>query len=169
MEFVMNHTEKLLLETRASIVDPFWSNSKFEFTRSLSSKQKGTFGEKLVSAALKDLGLNISKRYSSDHDIVVEDFSAEVKMSTAWNNKLDDFKWQQIRNQDYDLIFFLGINPNDFTVWWATKNQLIENVIGKDEYRQHAGKDGHQELYWITGYKDWFNELSDLKSVISSL
>ena len=150
-------------------MSPFWLGSKFEFTRSISSKQKGSFGEKFVAAVMKDMGFDVSRRYSSDHDIVVNGMSAEVKMSTAWDNKKDAFKWQQIRNQDYKLIFFLGINPNDFTIWWATKDQLNEKVIGKDEYRQHAGKDGNQELYWISCRQEWFNDLSELKSVIGKL
>lgn len=147
-----------------------WKDSIFECFNSINSpKSKGSQGEKLVKQFMEKQGHKIegritsSKRKSSDYDCIIDGMFVEVKTSSTWGDVLDNFTWQQIRNQDYDRIVFVAINPNDVTFYWATKDDLKEHIFGRDEYRQHAGKDGKQELYWIQGVKNmpWFRDIKD--------
>ena len=145
-----------------------WVGSKHEYIHSLKSRSMGAVGESIVKALLEDEGFVLTKRTSTDHDFIVDGLTAEVKLSTSWDNTNDNFKWQQIRSQqNYDIIFFLGINPNDYKLWWIDKGYLREYFFGLDRNRQHAGKDGNQELYWIAKEQSWFRDISELRSYIN--
>jgi hypothetical protein len=139
-----------------------WEGSKFQSFRNIPSpKSKGSQGEKLVAQLLENLGHKVTKPLSSDYDRVINGHKVEIKVSTTWNEQLNNWTWQQIRDQDYDRIIFVGINPDEIYVWWATKGDIFEHILGNDRKRQHAGKDGGQELYWIQGAarQDWFRDL----------
>ena len=140
-----------------------WEDSKFQSFRNIPSpKSKGSQGEKLVQQLMQSLGHKVTKPLNSDHDRVIGGYKTEIKVSTTWNEVLNNWTWQQIRDQDYDRIIFVGINPDEIFVWWATKEDLYQNIIGNDSKRQHAGKDGGQELYWIQGSakQTWFRDLA---------
>lgn len=140
-----------------------WEGSKFQSFRNIPSpKSKGAQGERMVQQVMEALGHRVERPTSSEHDRIIDGWKTEIKVSTTWNETLDNWTWQQIREQDYDRIIFVGINPNDVSIWWATKEDLRQFVLGRDEMRQHAGKDGGQELYWIqgSGVKPWFREMN---------
>jgi len=89
----------------------------------------------------------------------------EVKTSLAWGGVDNQFTWQQIRTlQDYDRVVFVGINPDSLQMWWAGKQDILDNLAGQDRYRQHGGKSGKQDLYWIRNeVPTWFKEMSTWK------
>ena len=140
-----------------------WEGSKFQSFRNIPSpKSKGAQGEKLVQQLMETLGHKVTRPENSDHDRIISNHKTEIKVSTTWNEELNNFTWQQIRDQDYERIIFVGINPNDISVWWATKDDLREYVLGQDSKRQHAGKDGEQDLYWIqaSAGETWFRTMN---------
>ena len=161
-----------------------WDGSLFELWNKISSpKRKGAEGEKLAADILEKLGAQVlrdkngkhckPKGSTSDFDIYVDNHKVEVKCSSAWAKtgrepEDNSFRWQQIRSlQEYDRVVFIGINPNELHMWWCTKEDLKNNIFGKDKHRQHAGKDGKQELYWIKvdgkiipKIPSWFREMS---------
>lgn len=139
-----------------------WKHSLFECFHDIPSpRSKGAEGEKLVEEFMSSLGHTVIRAKSSDYDRVISGYKTEIKTSTTWNGTKDKFTWQQIRNQDYDRIIFLGINPNDINLYWATKQDLVKNVFSIDSFRQHAGKNGKQELYWLQGINklSWFRNI----------
>jgi hypothetical protein len=140
-----------------------WEGSKFQTFRNIPSpKSKGSQGEKLVEQLMKSLDHKVTKPLNSDHDRVINGHKTEIKVSTTWNELLNNWTWNQIRgNQDYDRIIFVGVNPNSIHIWWATKEDICKHIIDNDSKRQHAGKDGGQEIYWIqgSGKQDWFRDL----------
>jgi hypothetical protein len=153
----------------------YWDGSLFApFRQISSSRKKGAVGELMVAQLMTSLGHKVP--YNSkgkpkkilpynnvtDYDIEVDGYKVEVKTSSAWNETDYDFKFQQIRNQDYDRIIFQGLNNNNAKVWWATKGDLAKHIFGRDEYRQHGGKSGKQELYWIKttdSIPSWFRDI----------
>jgi hypothetical protein len=140
-----------------------WEESKFQSFRNIPSpKSKGSQGEKLVEQLMQSLGHKVTKPQNSDHDRTINGHKVEIKVSTTWNEQLNNWTWQQIRDQDYDRIIFVGINPNEIFIWWATKDDIRQHILGNNSKRQHAGKDGGQELYWIqgSGKQSWFRDLS---------
>lgn len=139
-----------------------WDGSTFELIRTISSpRAKGAIGEKLTSDVMTHLGHVVTKPSNSGHDRIIDGYKTEIKLSTTWDNRLDTFTWQQIRNQDYDRIIFIGVNPYDISFYWAEKSDLVTHIFGNDHYRQHAGKNGGQDLYWIQAIKrlPWFRDI----------
>jgi len=156
-------------------IPTIWDDSKFEQFRQFHSSRKGAQGEQFVADILESMGYAVHRSKkgkacrpaggSSDYDLLVNDLRVEVKASTAWDENPNNFKWQQIRNQQYDRIVFMGVNPNEAWMWWASKLDLEAHIFGRDEYRQHAGKDGNQELYWIASNDNipvpaWFRTIN---------
>lgn len=151
----------------------FWRDSTFESFYLMSSpKGKGARGERLAAEIMEKLDHTVLRKKNgklarlegdADHDIVVDGYRTEVKLSLTWDGMPDRFTWQQIRSlQDYDRIMFIGMNPDEVNVWWATKKDLEDNIFGKSCYRQHGGKDGKQELYWIKNeIPSWFRNIEE--------
>lgn len=141
--------------------ETIWKNSHFRYFRDMSSKSKGAEGEKLVHQFMEKLGHIVSRAKNSDFDRYISGHKTEIKVSTSWDEVEDKFTWQQIRNQEYDRIVFVAINPNDVKFYWASKADLKKYVFDKDEYRQHSGKNGGQELYWLQGVSKmpWFRDI----------
>ena len=162
------------LKEKVKAVD-FWKGSLYESFFLMSSRAKGARGERLVAEVMETLGHDILRKKNgklarlngnADHDIVVSGHRTEVKLSLPWDATLDRFTWQQIRSlQEYDRIIFIGINPNEVKMWWATKKDLERNVFGKPWYRQHGGKDGKQDIYWIKtethGFPSWLRNIEE--------
>ena len=160
------------LQEKSSSYDA-WKGSIYEsFYLMASPKSKGSRGERLAAEVMEECGHSILRKKNGklariqgdpDHDIVVDGYRTEVKLSLTWEGIPDRFTWQQIRSlQNYDRIIFIGMNPNETNMWWATKKDLEDNIFGKSCYRQHGGKDGKQELYWIKNdIPTWFREVKD--------
>ena len=154
----------------------YWDGSLFApFRQISSSRTKGAKGELMVAQLMSSLGHKVPYNNkgkpkktlpfinATDYDIEVDGYKVEVKTSTAWNETDNDFKFQQIRNQDYDRIVFQGLNNNNAKVWWATKDDVVKHLFNDNKYRQHGGKDGGQELYWIgtiDGVPKWFRDIA---------
>lgn len=150
-----------------------WKDSKFESFYLMSSpKAKGARGERLAADILENLGHKVPRnrlgrpvreKGDSDHDIVANGHRIEVKLSLTWGDNENCFTWQQIRpSQGYDRIVFIGINPNSVQMWWASKDDINKHIQGHDSYRQHGGKDGQQDLYWIRNeVPTWFRSLKE--------
>lgn len=150
-----------------------WRDSKFSsFWLMPSPKAKGSRGERLAADILENLGHKvlrnpkgrpIRRKGDSDHDIVVNEHRTEVKTSLTWGEEQNCFTWQQIRPfQEYDRIVFIGVNPNDAHAWWATKEDVLQHLANVDSYRQHGGKNGGQELYWIKNeIPTWFRSIEE--------
>jgi hypothetical protein len=153
----------------------FWRDTLYEsFFLMSSPKAKGARGERLAAEIMETLGHDILRKKNgkparldgdADHDIVVGGYRTEVKLSLTWDGQPDRFTWQQIRSlQDYDRIILIGVNPDEVKMWWATKKDLEQNIFGKSCYRQHGGKNGKQELYWIKNeIPSWFRPIGEWK------
>ena len=153
-----------------------WKDSLFESFYLMSSpKAKGSRGERLAAEIMETLDHDVLRNKKngkparlagdSDHDIVVEGYRTEVKLRLTWGDEIDKFTWQQIRSrQVYERIIFIAINPEELKMWWATKEDLEYNIFGKSCYRQHGGKKGKQDLYWIhskDGIPAWFRPIEE--------
>ena len=164
---------KTLQEKNAGL--DFWRGTLYEsFFLMSSPAAKGSRGERLAAEVMEALGHDILRKKNGkldrldgdrDHDIVVDNYRTEVKLSLTWGPVANNFCWQQIRSlQDYDRIIFIGMNPQEVKMWWATKKDLEDNIFGKSCYRQHGGKDGKQELYWIRDeVPSWFRPIEEWK------
>ena len=104
--------------------DP-WIGSPFEWILRVPSRTKGAIGEALVAGWAATKGFDVVRSRNSDADRVINGQRIEIKMSSLW--KSGGFKFQQIRDQDYDFCLCIGISPKGYssertwTVWspWA--------------------------------------------------
>ena len=114
--------------------DP-WRDSPFGWMKTRPSRQVGAIGERLVAAWCAAKDFDVVKSPDSEADRLIEGRRAEIKFSTLW--KSGGYKFQQIRDQNYDFVFALGISPFDAHAWVIPKAVLKRHVIG--HMGQHTG------------------------------
>lgn len=148
-----------------------WAGSPFEWILNVPSRTKGAVGEKLVAgwAATKDF--DVTKPPSSQADRVVNGHRIEIKFSTLW--RTGGYKFQQIRDQNYDYCLCLGLSPFDAHAWLLPKSVLKEYVIG--HMGQHTGASGADTAWlgfqagdpyeWMAPYGD---RLADVAALMQS-
>lgn len=152
-----------------SVASDPWEGSPFAWILKTPSRTKGAIGEKLVSAwcALKEF--DVIKSRNTEADRIIEGHKVEIKLSTLWAG--GGFKFQQIRDQDYDYCFCLGLSPFNANGWFIPKSALREWVIGHTG--QHTGAAG-TDTAWLGFQADsppsWLSShggsLSDLRVAI---
>lgn len=126
--------------------DPAWLTSPFGWIKTRPSRQVGTIGEKLVAGWLAAKGFNVIRSPDSDADRIVENKRVEIKFSTLWRS--GTYKFQQLRDQNYDLAICLGVSPFDAHAWILTKDQ-IRQQWGTGLPFQHGGSVG-RDTVWLT-------------------
>lgn len=132
-------------ELRPQFIDDHrqWAGSPFEWVKGgIASRTKGMVGELIVAEFLSRNNFTVGKSPDSDADIVVNNWRAEVKLSTLWRG--GNYQFQQIRNQNYDILFCLGISPHSVHAW-VTEKAAIE---WDDIANQHGGRAG-SDTWWI--------------------
>jgi hypothetical protein len=153
-----------------------WIGSPFAWIKTRPSRQVGAIGEKLVSGWLAARGFNVSRSGDSDADRIIENKRVEIKFSTLWANS--GYKFQQLRDQNYDLVVCLGISPFDAHCWVLPKGDVIR--LWKHDHLisgQHAGQGGADTAWidvrpddvpheWLTSYG---GSMSNAIKVISRL
>lgn len=122
-----------------------WAGSPFAWIKQRPSRQVGKIGEQLVSGWCAAKGLSVGPSGDTDADKVIQGQRVEIKFSTLWKNGL--FKFQQIRDQDYEILICLGLAPFDARCWVIPKPVLYDFVIGHTP--QHTGAGG-TETFWIS-------------------
>lgn len=137
-----------------------WADSPFGWLRiGPSSRQKGTIGEKLVSDYLACKGFDVSRSPDSEADRIVGGKRVEIKMSTLWEKGF--YRFQQLRDQNYDFAICLGLSPFDAHCWVLPKEILIERMKTGDIPHQHGGAEG-RDTAWLTvnpeAVPEWLNE-----------
>lgn len=154
--------QTLLEEYKEVILRDPYRGGPNEWFKNLSSKRKGKAGELMVGVSLETMGVEVcsskqarqdklvdSSVKLSDYDLYLPShkFRVEVKTSTMWGDG-KNFTFQQIRDQDYDLIIFQFILPEEVKLFYCTKEDAV-NYIMIDGHGQHGGGEA-TETFWIT-------------------
>jgi hypothetical protein len=141
----------LLAKAAACIKEEFedesdpWEGSPFAWVISLPAGSKGKLGKRLIYQWAALNGLSVDRCLDSNADMLINGHRIEVKFSTLWKGGI--YKFQQIRDQDYEYSICLGISPFEAHCWVISKPILKTYVIG--HLGQHTGNDG-KETAWIT-------------------
>lgn len=121
-----------------------WKNSPFQWIKGgISSSQKGKVGKEIVWKFLEEYGFLLDKPPNHDSDFVVAGKRVEVKLSTLWEG--GHYTFQQIRNQDYDILFCLGLSPTSAHAYVAKKSEIVWHKLA----HQHSGARG-RDTWWIS-------------------
>jgi len=125
----------------AAAGDDPWSTSPYKWLRELQSRTRGKAGEQIIAGWLASEGFTVGKPSSSNSDRSVELTQVEIKLSTQWDS--GEFRFQQIRDQDYRFVILLGVMPQELKVWILPKKVAL-----KYSTPQHTGKGG-AETRWL--------------------
>lgn len=148
-----------------------WEGSPFEWLLAVAPGTRGKVGRELVAQWATRSGFRV-ERFSDDnqHYLQIGDFVVQVKMSMLWKSGI--YRFQQIRDRNYDYCLCLGISPQDIHMWLIPKDALYDHVIGVRG--QHTGSDS-VETYWFDAGPDaaehWLepfgNQLSDVREALA--
>jgi hypothetical protein len=122
-----------------------WQDSPFSWVLNLPAGSKGKLGKHLVYQWCAVKGLSVDRSPDSEADMLINGHRVEIKFSTLW--KAGIYKFQQIRDQDYEYSVCLGISPFEAHCWVISKSILKQHVIG--HLGQHTGSGG-QETAWFS-------------------
>lgn len=127
--------------------DDSWNGSPFAWIKNRPSRQIGAIGEKLVDDWLATQNFNVTRSPDSDADRVVEGKRVEIKFSTLWKSGL--YKFQQLRDQEYDFAVCLGISPFNVHCWVLEKNEILMQWRELGNLKsQHGGESG-TDTCWL--------------------
>jgi hypothetical protein len=157
-------TEDVSKEYAASLEG--WSGSPFAWILTLPSRARGAAGEKIVDAWLTGNGFDVRRAKHSGCDRIVNGINIEIKFSTLW--KSGGYKFQQMRDQDYESVFCLGISPTNVHAWLIPKAIAWSRAIP-----QHGGSVG-TDTKWLGFQADnppsWMSQYGgSLQGVLSVL
>ena len=122
-----------------------WKGSPFEWVLTLPSGSKGKLGKRLIYQWCALKGLSIDSSPDPEADMLINGHRVEIKFSTMWKTGI--YKFQQIRDQNYEYSVCLGISPFEAHCWVISKAILRRFVIG--HLGQHTGAAG-QDTAWFS-------------------
>lgn len=139
-----------------SNVNLAWKESPFAWIKSLPSKTVGKVGEQIIERWCISHNFEVRSSPDSEADRIINGLRVEIKFSTLWKSGI--YKFQQLRNQAYDVVICLGISPFNAHCWVLSKNLVLEKWESGEISSQHGGRSG-QDTAWIevnpNNIQDW--------------
>lgn len=136
------------LEADYTSDDVGWAGSPFAWIKTRPSRQVGAIGEKLVAGWLAARDFNVLRSPDSDADRIIESKRVEIKFSTLWKN--GGYKFQQLRDQNYEFAICLGLSPFDAHCWVLPKPVILDQWRnGRGLQSQHGGAGG-SDTAWLS-------------------
>lgn len=124
-----------------------WEGSPFGWIKRRPSRQVGAIGEKLVSGWLAARDFDVCRSPDAEADRVVNGTRVEVKFSTLWQN--GTYRFQQLRDQNYELAVCLGVSPFKAHCWVVPKSEILRRwAAGDGIVPQHRGARG-SDTAWL--------------------
>jgi len=163
---VVNTKYYNIAKTKNEKIINFWGGTSLYYVHALSSKSKGSILENIVIELCENyFNLVVEKRKNSSHDVIIDGYETEIKSSMTWDNRPNNWVWQQIRRkQKYDRIIFMGCNPEEVYLWWADKNDLNNKVFPVElKLGQHGGGEAN-DTFWVSAdgihnIPEWFKTM----------
>lgn len=147
-----------------------WRGSPFQWIRTRPSRQVGAIGEALVAGWCAAKGFDVARSPDLQADRVVQGHRVEIKCSTLWTDN-HIYKFQQIRDQEYEFCFCLGISPFDAHAWLIPKAVLRRNRPPA-LVPQHGGATG-RDTKWLSftaaAPPDWLRPYGGSLSSVADL
>ena len=115
------------LEDDLSPEDAAWLGSPFNWIREHSSGTKGAIGRDLASSILGEISSPVTR------DGLVLEVAGKrirVKFSMAWD--LASFRFQQVRDEDFDFVFCLGLYPDAAFGWFIPKDEFYVDGVWQE-------------------------------------
>lgn len=144
--------------------DP-WIGTPYERYRYMDNKQKGEYGERLVSLLFETLGSKVERAITSTacYDRLIDGMKVEIKFSLAHTDnknmriKPDCFTMNHVAvGKDWDRLVFVGVNPTTHKnrEVFMTKEMFVAALESGEFFSsQQGGKNGGNDDYMIAGPK----------------
>ena len=114
-----------------------WTGSPFAWMQSRPSGQKGVIFKKLVAGWCAGKGLNAYRLPGKEATLLVEGLRIQIKGSFLW--KAGTYRFQQFRDQNYDLVICLGLSPFAAHCWAIPKSEIMSAWEDGEIRTQHMG------------------------------
>jgi len=143
-------------------IDP-WSKTLFQGYVFMDPKQKGEFGENLVSRYMTHLGFTVESRTNSGHDRLINGIPTEIKFSLTQKNKTGGvhdhcFMINHISlHKRWERLIFMGIDHKQTIHFiWFSKLQFKQYLSNTKErncvfQRQQGGASLKNDDYLCGG------------------
>jgi hypothetical protein len=138
---IANIAKDLETENLPIGIDP-WISSPFAWITKLPSAQRGKIGKQIITKYFANKGAYVN---FNNNDCIINGHRVAIKFSTQWQN--GTYKFQQIRDEDYDHLICIGISPFNAHCWIIPKPTLYQYTIRHTG--QHTGINA-TETAWIT-------------------
>lgn len=136
------------LEADYTSDDVAWTGSPFAWIKTRPSRQVGAIGEKLIAGWLAARDFNVVRSPDSEADRIIESKRVEIKFSTLWKN--GGYKFQQLRDQNYELAICLGVSPFDAHCWAIPKSVIIDQWRNGTGLQSQHGGAGGSDTAWLS-------------------
>lgn len=123
-----------------------WMGSPFAWIKDLPSRTRGKVGEQLIELWCIEQNFNVRSSPDSEADRIINGLRVEIKSSTLWKNGI--YKFQQLRDQAYDIVICLGLSPYNVHCWILSKKVVLEQWISGGISSQHGGSQG-TDTAWL--------------------
>ena len=123
-----------------------WVGSPFAWIKDLSSRTRGKVGEQLIERWCTLQNFDVRSSPNSQSDRIINGLRVEIKFSTLWQTGI--YKFQQLRDQAYDIVICLGLSPDDIHCWVLSKDVILEQWRS-GKIGQHGGSEA-KDTAWIT-------------------
>lgn len=117
-----------------------WVESPFAWIKDLPSRTRGKVGEQLIEYWCKEQNFEVRPSPDSDADRIINGLRVEIKSSTLWKSGI--YKFQQLRDQAYDVVVCLGLSPHNVHCWVLSKEVILEQWRSGGIGSQHGGRQG---------------------------
>ena len=142
---IVSIAENLRSEYRSYNLD--WTESPFAWIKDLPSRTRGKVGEQLIEHWCREQNFDVRPSPDSDADRIINGLRVEIKSSTLWKSGI--YKFQQLRDQAYDVVVCLGLSPFDVHCWVLSKEVIIEQWRSGGIGSQHGGSQG-TDTAWLS-------------------
>ena len=124
-----------------------WIESPFAWIKALPSRTVGKVCEQLIERWCTTQNFDVSPSPDSEADRIISGLRVEIKSSTLWKSGI--YKFQQLRDQAYDVVICLGISPYDVHCWILSKKMILEQWKSGGIRSQHTGSQG-TDTAWLS-------------------
>jgi hypothetical protein len=128
-----------------------WADSTFHWISAAQSARKGAVGKKLVRRWAEQEGMSVTAKSDRGHDFCVDGLRVAVKLSLVWAD--GGFVFEQIRDQKYDVVSLLALEPARVRLWVVPKEVLWEHAAW--QHKGAAGRDTKWLLFPATEPPAW--------------
>jgi site-specific DNA-methyltransferase (adenine-specific) len=120
-----------------------WEESPFGWILDLPPAAKGKLGRHLILTWCISKGFSVDHSVEKDASLLINGKRVNTKFSTLWSGGI--YKFQQIRDLNYDYLICMGISPDEAHCWILRKDDVLSNAK-----IQHKGRGEKGSEYWIS-------------------